>query len=175
MDKHTSVCIAEAKEAYSAYKKSLGDLKKGLYALSPRDRTRLPVLVIHSSCRMDPASVDKVTKWNPSRKDLDAFHIRNPDAFGLQDTSFEVRLDQLDGPIIAIKIKNAFNFDQSLQSLELQDLHHDMSCGWNQGCEADPYPTSISIKSQLQNQKCMKSSGFASTNMMEVIHLGPLL
>ena len=174
MDAHTSVCISEAKEAYSAYKKSLGDLKMGLYALSPLDRTRLPVLIVHSSCRMDAASVNKVKKWNPSRKDLNAFHIRNPDAFGLQDTSFEVRLDDMDGPIIAIKIKNAFSFDQSLQSLELQELHRDMSCGWNQGCEADPFPTSKSIKSQLQNEKCMKSSGFASTNVKKVIHLGPL-
>ena len=73
MDAHTSVCISEAKEAYLVYKKSLGDLKLGLYALSPLDRTQLPVLIVHSSCRMDAASVKKVKKWNPSRKDLNAF------------------------------------------------------------------------------------------------------
>ena len=173
MDSNTKERVADAEHTYAEYKTSLGDLKSGLYAMSPLDRSRLPVLVVRQSCRMDPVCLQRVLKWSPSRKDINAFHIRNPNAFGLGETSFEVRLDHMDGEIIAIKLRNVFSMEQSLQSLQLQNCHDSISWGWNKGCEADPLPTSKAIKCQILNDKCMKSSGFAWTNVKKVIHLGP--
>ena len=173
MDTHTRTVVAEAKTTFSKYKESFGDIKSGLYAMSPLDKSRLPVLVVCSTCRMAPENLKKILKWTPSRKELNAFHIRNPEAFGLGETSFEVRLDHIDGEIIAIKIKNAFSMEESLQLLQLRECHHQVSVGWNKGCEADPLPTTKLIRDQIKDEKCMKSSGFRSTNVQKVIHLGP--
>lgn len=174
----TSSAQQTAKETYDSYRHRInsvwGDLNWGLSAVCPLDRNRRPVLVMNSNRRMLPDEVKKVLKWMPSRKDLSALHKCTPDMLGLKGESFEVRLNHVDGPILAIKLVDAFTFEESQESLQLRKCHHHASFGWNKGCEADPLPSSPSILSQLNNKKAMKAAGFASSNVVEVLHVDPM-
>ena len=172
----TSTVRQLAKETYDNYHKRInsvwGDLNWGLSAVCPLNRNRRAVLIMDTNRRMTTDEVKRVLKWTPSRSNLNALHKCTPDMLGLRGLSFEVRLNNVDGPILAIKLVDVFTLEESLESLQLAKCHNHVSLGWNKGCEADSLPTSPLILSQLKNEKAMKSAGFASSNVVQVLHVG---
>jgi hypothetical protein len=50
---------------------------------------------------------------------------------GLGGTIFEVWMDDIDGPIIVIMLKEVFTLDQSAKSFSILQCHKRISVGWN--------------------------------------------
>ena len=83
-------------------------------------------------------------------------------------------MDDVDGPIIAIVLRDFFSLEESLSSLSTLLCHKEVSVGWNKGCEADPRPTTTSINHQLTSRTALKSGGFSSSNVKQISHVGPI-
>jgi hypothetical protein len=130
------------------------------------------VVVLDSMCRMHSEEVKATLKCNFSDKDtLNDF--RNSDSLGLGRASFFVRWDSVNGPIVAIVIRDSMDDSLASASLILEREHNRVSKGWNKGCEADPWASSHNILSQVKNPLAMKSAGFCLSNVCKVLSVGP--
>ena len=79
----------------------------------------------------------------------------------------------MNGPIVAIVIRDSMDDNLASASLILEREHNHVSKGWNKGCEADPWASSHNILSQVKNPLAMKSAGFCLSNICKVLSVGP--
>eukprot|EP00956_Cyclotella_meneghiniana_P007100 scaffold9650_cov50-Cyclotella_meneghiniana.AAC.5 len=140
------------------------DLNFGITVQTVADKPSVCV-VIDSTRKMDDAEVKKCIKANFKESEIS---LCDASSLGITG-SFQVRLDSVDGPLIAIVFRDLFTSEEVSGSLHMQDLHESCERVWNKGCEADVHPTSSTIWPQFKSQVCMKSAGFTSNNVKEIV------
>ncbi|KAL9180206.1 hypothetical protein ACHAXT_008176 [Thalassiosira profunda] len=161
--------IREAAVQMKGYQKGLGSNHlAGLTVVRPDGR--LPVVVVDRSCRMPPEVVASVLKTTFSEKGSCLFR-RNSQSLGLANSSFELREGDVDGPILAIVLRDVFSMQEARATYAIYDGHKVKSVGWMKGCEADPRPTSSTMAASLETH-AMDGAGLRSTNVKEVLHIG---
>lgn len=177
MEHHTKRMNESARSAYQAYKDRVGginsDLLRGLYTVRPANGN-LPVVVMAEERLMTAAEESAIIKTVFSNKQLNMLHICNSKKLGLDNESFEIRLGNKSGRIIAIVLRDALTLSESLQSLLLSQCHDSESSWWTNGCEADVRPTGESVIRNLKDPKIMHSSGLNRSNVVKIKHTGPL-
>jgi hypothetical protein len=115
-----------------------------------------------------------VIKMVLSSKKLNSLHVCNSKTLGIGNKSFEIRRDHIEGPIVAVVLRDVLTLAESKQLLTIKKCHCNHSSWWSKGCKADPRPTSERIVTQLSCPRKMKLSGFASSNVKKILQVGPL-
>jgi hypothetical protein len=177
MDEHSKLMNEHALETYREYRNRVvgdeSDLLRGVSVLRSRSG-ELPVVVISEDRLMSAKEESAVLKTSFSSKQLNMLHICNSRKLGLENTSFEIRVGNRRGRIIAILLRNMLTKADSLQNKLLLECHDSESKWWTKGCEADTRPTAESIISNLRDANVMHSSGFTKSNVSKIEHVGPL-
>jgi hypothetical protein len=177
MDEHSELMNERALESYREYRNRVmgdeSDLLRGLSVFRSRSG-ELPVVVISADRLMSAQEESAVLKTSFSSKQLNMLHICNCKKLRLENTSFEIRVGNRHGRIIAIFLRNVLTKTDSLQNKLLLECHDSESKWWTKGCEADTRPTAESIVSNLRDVNVMHSSGFTKSNVSKIQHIGPL-
>lgn len=176
MDKVTKKLNNEGLNAFRSYRNRISregtNLLDGVSLCVSADG--LYVVVLNSSRFMNSVEERAVIKMVLSSKKLNSLHVCNSKTLGIGNKSFEIRRDHIEGPIVAVVLREVLTLAESKQLLTIKKCHCNHSSWWSKGCEADPRPTSERIVTQLSCPRKMKSSGFASSNVKKILRVGPL-
>ena len=128
-EKHYDKARKDGDMVMNKYKHRILEMENSIQLVFVNDGTENhAVVVLISMCRMHSEEVKATLKCNFSDKDM-LNDFRNSDSLGLGRASFFVRWDSVNGPIVAIVIRDSMDDNLALASLILEREHNCVSKG----------------------------------------------